>query len=206
MEEWEKFLRPYKQAVEELKIKLKGMRKDYQLNRQSSPVEFVTARVKPVQSIIEKASTRDIPYDRLREGMYDIAGIRIMCQFVDDIRVITDLIRTRSDMEVVEERDYIENTKESGYRSYHLIIEYPVETIDGTVNILAEIQIRTLAMNFWATIEHTLNYKYSGEYPPEIRKRLQNAAEAAYLLDQEMSEIREEIQDAQKYYTKKRNI
>lgn len=206
MEEWEKFLRPYKQAVEELKIKLKGMRKDYQLNRQSSPVEFVTARVKPVQSIIEKASTRDIPYDRLREGMYDIAGIRIMCQFVDDIMVITELIRKRSDMEVVEERDYIENTKESGYRSYHLIIEYPVQTIDGTVYILAEIQIRTLAMNFWATIEHTLNYKYSGEYPPEIKKRLQNAAEAAYLLDQEMSEIREEIQDAQKYYTKKRNI
>ncbi|WP_411843651.1 GTP pyrophosphokinase family protein [Salinicoccus sp. HZC-1] len=206
MEEWEKFLNPYKQAVEELKIKLKGMRKDYQLNRQSSPVEFVTARVKPVQSIIEKASTRDIPYDRLREGMYDIAGIRIMCQFVDDIKVIKELIRERSDMKVVEERDYIENTKESGYRSYHLIIEYPVETIDGTVYILAEIQIRTLAMNFWATIEHTLNYKYSGEYPPEIKKRLQNAAEAAYLLDQEMSEIREEIQDAQKYYTKKRNI
>lgn len=206
MEEWDKFLRPYKQAVEELKIKLKGMRKDYQLNRQASPVEFVTARVKPVQSIIEKASTRDIPYDRLREGMYDIAGIRIMCQFVDDIMVITEHIRKRSDMKVVEERDYIENTKESGYRSYHLIIEYPVQTIDGTVQILAEIQIRTLAMNFWATIEHTLNYKYSGEYPPEIKKRLQNAAEAAYLLDQEMSEIREEIQDAQKYYTKKRNI
>jgi len=206
MEEWEKFLRPYKQAVEELKVKLKGMRNDYQLKRQSSPVEFVTARVKPVQSIIEKASTRDIPYDQLRAGMYDIAGIRIMCQFVDDIKVITELIRARSDMSVVEERDYIENTKESGYRSYHLIVEYPVETTGGTVDILAEIQIRTLAMNFWATIEHTLNYKYSGEYPPEIKKRLQNAAEAAYLLDQEMSEIREEIQDAQKYYTKKRNI
>src|SRR5699024_7026415 len=104
------------------------------------------------------------------------------------------------------ERDYVENTKESGYRSYHLIIEYPVETIDGPVVILAEIQIRTLAMNFWATIEHTLNYKYSGEYPPEIRRRLQNAAEAAFLLDEEMSQIREEIQDAQKYYSKKRNI
>src|SRR5699024_266342 len=106
MEEWEKFLRPHKQAVEELKVKLKGMRNDYQLKRQSSPVEFVTARVKPVQSIIEKASTRDIPYDQLRAGMYDIAGIRIMCQFVDDIKVITELIRARSDMSVVEERDY----------------------------------------------------------------------------------------------------
>ncbi|SOC44922.1 GTP pyrophosphokinase [Salinicoccus kekensis] len=206
MDGWDKFLAPYQQAVEELKIKLKGIRKDYQLNRQYSPVEFVTARVKPVQSIIEKANTRNIPYDRLREEMYDIAGIRIMCQFVDDIEMICSQIRLREDMEVVEERDYVENTKESGYRSYHLIIRYRVESIDGPVHILAELQIRTLAMNFWATIEHTLNYKYSGEYPPEIKRRLQNAAEAAYLLDQEMSEIREEIQDAQKYYSKKRNI
>lgn len=206
MDGWDKFLAPYQQAVEELKIKLKGIRKDYQLNRKYSPVEFVTARVKPVQSIIEKANTRNIPYDRLREEMYDIAGIRIMCQFVDDIEMICSQIRLREDMRVVEERDYVENTKESGYRSYHLIIRYRVESIDGPVHILAELQIRTLAMNFWATIEHTLNYKYSGEYPPEIKRRLQNAAEAAYLLDQEMSEIREEIQDAQKYYSKKRNI
>ncbi|WP_462420138.1 GTP pyrophosphokinase [Salinicoccus sp. Marseille-QA3877] len=206
MDGWDEFLAPYQQSVEELKIKLKGIRKDYQLNRKYSPVEFVTARVKPVQSIIEKASTRNIPYDRLREEMYDIAGIRIMCQFVDDIELICDHIRMRADMKVIEERDYVENTKESGYRSYHLIIEYPVESIDGPVVILAEIQIRTLAMNFWATIEHTLNYKYSGEYPPEIKRRLQNAAEAAFLLDEEMSEIREEIQDAQKYYSKKRNI
>lgn len=206
MDGWDKFLAPYQQAVEELKIKLKGIRKDYQLNRKYSPVEFVTARVKPVQSIIEKANTRNIPYDRLREEMYDIAGIRIMCQFVDDIEMICSQIRLREDMKVVEERDYVENTKESGYRSYHLIIEYRVESIGGPVHILAEIQIRTLAMNFWATIEHTLNYKYSGEYPPEIKRRLQNAADAAYLLDQEMSEIREEIQDAQKYYSKKRNI
>ncbi len=206
MDGWDEFLAPYQQSVEELKIKLKGIRKDYQLNRKYSPVEFVTARVKPVQSIIEKASTRNIPYDRLREEMYDIAGIRIMCQFVNDIELICDHIRSRTDMYVVEERDYVENTKESGYRSYHLIIKYPVESIDGPVDILAEIQIRTLAMNFWATIEHTLNYKYSGEYPPEIKRRLQNAAEAAFLLDEEMSEIREEIQDAQKYYSKKRNI
>lgn len=206
MDGWDEFLAPYHQAVEELKVKLKGIRKDYRLITQSSPVEFVTARVKPIQSIIEKANTRNIPYDELREEMYDIAGIRIMCQFVDDIEVICELLRHRGDMSVVEERDYIENTKESGYRSYHIIIKYPVNTIHGVVYILAEIQIRTLAMNFWATIEHTLNYKYSGEYPPEIRHRLQNAADAAYLLDKEMSEIREEIHDAEKYYKKKRNI
>lgn len=205
MDKWEIFLSPYKQAIEELKIKLKGIRKDYQVNKQTSPIEFVTARVKPVRSIIEKANVRNIPYDRLREEMYDIAGVRVMCQFEDDIEVICNQIRNRTDMIVVEERDYVTEIKSSGYRSYHMILKYPVETLEGTVVILAELQIRTLAMNFWATIEHSLNYKYQGEYPPEIKKRLQNAAQAAQLLDQEMSEIREEVMEAQKYFSKKRN-
>lgn len=206
MDEWSVFLSPYRQAIDELKIKLKGIREEYKLTNRPSPVEFVTARVKPVQSIIEKASKNNISYDDLRKGMYDIAGVRIMCQFVDDIMIIRDLIDKREDMKIIEERDYIKHTKESGYRSYHIIIEYPVSTVDGTVVILAEIQIRTLAMNFWATIEHSLNYKYSGEYPIEIKQRLQNAADAAYLLDQEMSLIREEIQEAQKFFSSKRNV
>ena len=206
MDEWSVFLSPYRQAIDELKIKLKGIREEYKLTNRPSPVEFVTARVKPVQSIIEKASKNNISYDDLRKGMYDIAGVRIMCQFVDDIMIIRDLIDKREDMKIIEERDYIKHTKESGYRSYHIIIEYPVSTVDGTVVILAEIQIRTLAMNFWATIEHSLNYKYSGEYPIEIKRRLQNAADAAYLLDQEMSLIREEIQEAQKFFSSKRNV
>ena len=114
------------------------------------------------------------------------------------------MLRQRQDFKVIEERDYINNTKQSGYRSYHVIIEYPIETLSGQKMILAEIQIRTLAMNFWATIEHTLRYKYDGDYPAEIQHRLERAAEAAYLLDEEMSEIKEEIQEAQKYYTQKR--
>lgn len=205
MDKWDIFLSPYEQAIEELKIKFKGIRKDYQVNQQTSPIEFVTARVKPVKSIIEKANVRNIAYDRLREEMYDIAGLRVMCQFEEDIEVICDQIRNRTDMIVVEERDYVTEIKSSGYRSYHMILKYPVETIEGTIVILAELQIRTLAMNFWATIEHSLNYKYKGEYPPEIQKRLQNAAQAAQLLDQEMSEIREEVMEAQKYFSKKRN-
>ena len=96
--------------------------------------------------------------------MYDI-GLRMMCQFVDDIDVVVNMLRQRQDFKVIEERDYINNTKQSGYRSYHVIIEYPIETLNGQKAILAEIQIRTLAMNFWATIEHTLRYKYDGDYP-----------------------------------------
>ena len=102
-----------------------------------------------------------------------------MCQFVDDIATVTDLIRQRKDMTVIEERDYITNSKPSGYRSHHIIVEYPVETIHGKKIVVAEIQIRTLAMNFWASIEHSLNYKYKGEFPAEIKDRLQNAASAA---------------------------
>ena len=126
--------------------------------------------------------------------------------FFDDL---TEQVINRNfpvpDFKVVEERDYISNTKQSGYRSFHVIIEYPIETLKGEKKILAEIQIRTLAMNFWATVEHTLRYKYDGDYPPEIQHRLERAAEAAFLLDEEMSEIKEEIQEAQKYYSKKRS-
>ncbi|UTH14460.1 GTP pyrophosphokinase [Macrococcus equipercicus] len=205
MNQWDIFLAPYKQAIDELKIKLKGIRKQYEGEGKSSPIEFVTGRVKPIPSIIEKANQRGIQFDKLSEEMYDIAGLRMMCQFVDDIDIVVELLKNRKDFEVVEERDYIKDTKESGYRSYHVIVKYPIETLDGQRFILAEIQIRTLAMNFWATIEHTLRYKYDGDYPPEIQHRLERAAEAAYLLDEEMSEIREEIKEAQKYYTEQRS-
>lgn len=204
MNQWEIFLAPYQQAIDELKVKLKGLRKQYQVNEHNSPIEFVTGRAKPISSIVDKANKRGIAFDCLREEMYDIAGLRMMCQFVDDIDIVVELLRQRKDFKVIEERDYISNTKQSGYRSYHVIIDYPIETLDGTKSILAEIQIRTLAMNFWATIEHTLRYKYDGDYPPEIQTRLERAAEAAFLLDEEMSEIKEEIQEAQKYYSKKR--
>ena len=180
MNQWEEFLAPYKQAIDELKIKLKGLRKQYESSDKPSPIEFVTGRVKPISSIIDKANQRNIPFDRLREEMYDIAGLRMMCQFVDDIDIVVELLRQRQDFEVVEERNYIEYTKESGYRSYHVIISYPIETLHGQTNILAEIQIRTLAMNFWATIEHTLRYKYDGDYPPEIRNRLEQLRQHFY--------------------------
>ena len=103
----------------------------------------------------------------------------------------------RTDMRIIQERDYITYKKSSGYRSYHVIIEYPVDTISGNKVILAEIQIRTLSMNFWATIEHSLNYKYKGEFPEEIKKRLEITANLAYQLDEEMGAIRDAIQEAQ---------
>ena len=199
--DWEEFLAPYEQAVSELKVKLRGIRKQYREQNKHVPIEFVTGRVKPVDSILTKSKLRGIALDRLEEEMSDIAGLRIMCQFVEDIHQVVELLRTRKDMKVIIERDYITNKKASGYRSYHLVIEYPVQLIEGEKIILAEIQIRTLAMNFWATIEHSLNYKYQGEFPAEISERLRRSAEAAYQLDEEMSNIREEIQEAQRLFS-----
>ncbi|MCH1626236.1 GTP pyrophosphokinase [Ferdinandcohnia quinoae] len=204
MRKWDLFLAPYKQAVDELKVKLKGMRNQFEMQGVHSPIEFVTGRVKPLPSILHKANKKNIPLDKLVDEMQDIAGLRMMCQFVDDIKKVVEILRTRNDFEIVEERDYITHKKVSGYRSYHLVIRYPVQTIDGEKKILAEIQIRTLAMNFWATIEHSLNYKYSGEFPKDIEDRLQRAAEAAFRLDEEMSQIRGEIQEAQVIFSQKK--
>jgi putative GTP pyrophosphokinase len=206
MKHWDQFLAPYKQAVSELKIKLKGMRGQFELDSSHSPIEFVTGRVKPIASILDKANQKGIPLDKLEEEMQDIAGMRIMCQFVDDIHRVVSLLRNRNDLQIVEERDYISHKKTSGYRSYHVVIMYPVQTIHGEKKILAEIQIRTLAMNFWATIEHTLSYKYKGVFPTDIQMRLQRAAEAAFRLDEEMSLIRGEIQDAQAFFTRNKEF
>jgi len=200
---WEQFLSPYKQAVEELKVKLKGIRSQFELEGEHSPIEFVTGRVKPVPSILDKAKRKNIPLENIENEMQDIAGLRIMCQFVDDINAVVTMLREREDLEIVEERDYINHKKDSGYRSYHVVARYPVQTFKGLKIILVEIQIRTLAMNFWATIEHSLNYKYSGNIPDQIKLRLQRAAEAAYRLDEEMSLIKGEIQEAHVIFSRK---
>lgn len=201
--QWEQFLAPYRQAVEELKVKLKGIRTLYEYEEEHSPIEFVTGRVKPVPSILEKAKRKNIPLHNI-ESMQDIAGLRIMCQFFEDIRIVVDMLLARKDFTVVGKRDYIAEHKESGYRSYHLVVLYPLQTINGEKQILVEIQIRTLAMNFWATIEHSLNYKYSGNIPEKVKLRLQRASEAASRLDMEMSEIRGEIQEAQAAFSRKK--
>lgn len=205
-QDWDAFLAPYYQAVEELKIKLKGIRRQYRQNGKHAPIEFITGRIKTPESIREKMEVRNIPDDELIAGVQDIAGLRVMCQFVEDIHEVVRLLKQRNDFTIIIERDYITNKKESGYRSYHVVVEYPVQRVQGEEKILVEIQIRTLAMNFWATIEHSLNYKYRGEYPQTIHKRLERAAEAAFRLDEEMSQIREEIQEAQFIFEKQRKI
>lgn len=206
IKEWKTFLTPYEQAVDELKVKFRAIRKEYRRKNEYSPIEFVTGRVKEISSILEKANKFNIPLERLQYEMEDISGLRIMCQFVDDIEKVVEIIRKRKDMQIMYEKDYVTNVKESGYRSYHIIIKYPVNMAEGQVEILAEFQIRTLAMNFWATIEHSLNYKYKQQIPQNIKVKIKSAADAAYMLDEQMMDIKDEIKDAQKLFEVKSSI
>ena len=206
--EWEEFLIPYEQAVDELTGKFRAYSRELRKKGLHSPIEYVEGRVKKVGSILEKAHRKGIRYGQAAEKIEDIAGIRIICRFVEDIQKVVAIIRERNgiDMEIIEEGDFVSNGKSSGYRSYHINIRYSLWTADGVKSITAEIQIRTMAMNFWATIEHSLKYKYNGNVPQELQKRLISAAEASYSLDVEMSLIREEIMEAQRVLTRKNDL
>ena len=194
---WRSILCPYELAVRELIVKFEHIISEHRENDLYSPIQQVSGRVKSVSSILEKMQRKHIPMERMEEEVEDIAGIRIICQFEEDIETVASLIQNRSDMTIKSEKNYLKHVKQSGYRSLHLIIYYTVETLNGPRKLQAEIQIRTMAMDFWATIEHSLQYKYKGDMPPHVAERLTNAADAIILLDQEMSSVRDEIMDAQ---------
>ncbi len=203
---WRMKLAPYELAVEELLIKFRHLAAEAKEAGRYSYIEKVEGRVKSLSSILDKANQKNIPVDEVTERLIDIAGIRITCQFNEDIQKVVEMIRSRKDMKVVTEKDYLNHAKASGYRSYHVIVSYEVVTLFGVKKILVEIQIRTMAMNFWATIEHSLQYKYAGNVPEPIRERLSNAARAVAMLDDEMSSIRHEILDAQNIFRTKATV
>lgn len=203
---WREILDPYVLAVDELVVKFNHIMNEFRNIGMYSPIEQVNGRVKTISSILEKAQKKQIDLDEIEEKIDDIAGIRIICQFVEDIDKVVQMIYKRKDMELESEKDYITKEKPSGYRSYHMIILYTVQTLKGPKTIRAEIQIRTLAMNFWATVEHSLQYKYKENMPPHIKDRLIKSSEAVGVLDQEMSLVRGEIMDAQNSFRLKADI
>lgn len=203
---WREILDPYSLAVDELVLKFNHIISEHRQAGVYSPIELVTGRVKKISSILEKAQRKQIDLEDIEKRIDDIAGIRVICQFVEDIDHVVKLIRSRNDMKIIEEKDYITKSKVSGYRSYHIIVVYTVQTMNGPKELKAEIQIRTLAMNFWATVEHSLQYKYKENMPEHIRKRLLKAADAIVVLDQEMSTVRSEIMDAQDSFRRKADI
>lgn len=201
--DWDNFLMPYSQAVDELLLKFTALKNQYEQQGQYCPIHALTGRVKSVSSIIEKARTRKVGLDEIAYKIKDIAGIRLITQFEADVQLLGKLIATRTDMRVVITKDYFSQPKASGYRSIHVIVEYDVNTIFGVETVLCEIQLRTLAMDFWASIEHSLNYKYKDNMPEHIKERLVSAADTVSSLDGEMGKIRDEIMDAQKLFITK---
>ena len=154
--------------------------------------------MKSINSILEKNAEKEhILWEELEEKVEDIAECGSSVSSMRISKKWRNLIQKRSDMKVLEIKDYVTHMKDSGYRSYHMIISYATETLDGKKEIRAEIQIRTLAMNFWATIEHSLQYKYKGNMPAHLAERLTNAANSIIQLDTEMSSVRNEVMDAQ---------
>lgn len=203
---WRELLDPYQLAVDELTVKFNHIITEHKNRGRYSPIEHVDGRVKSIESILEKMRRKDVSMNDIEEKIEDIAGIRLTCQFVEDIDRVVNIIKHRTDMKVKHEKDYINHMKASGYRSYHMIIMYTVNTIDGDREINAEIQIRTMAMNFWATIEHSLQYKYKENIPDYIQQKLIEASEAIIDIDKAMSDVRDEIMDAQNSHKRKENL
>ena len=186
---WEHFLQPYELAVEGFILKFEGIKKQYKLQNTYCPIEIVTGRVKSPESILDKAKRMNVLFENISKQVYDIGGVRITCKYLEDVYKVASLLKARKDVKLLEERDYIKNVKPSGYRSLHLIMSYNVETINGQVPVILEFQIRTHAMHFWASIEHSLKYKYQKQIPDSLKERLKSASVAASKLDEEMSAI-----------------
>lgn len=200
---WREILYPYEMAVDELVLKFLNVQREYRNAGEYSPIEMVDGRVKKISSILEKCQRKDIVLDEVLDKVEDIAGIRIICQFVEDIYKVVEILEKRTDLEIIQYKDYISNQKSSGYRSYHVIAKYQIQTKEGPRSVKVEIQIRTLAMNFWAVVEHSMQYKYKEHMPEHINERLSAASDAIIQLDNEMSQIRDEIMDSQNLLRKK---
>ena len=203
---WRELLDPYQLAVDELTVKFHHIIEEHRNQGLYSPIESVDGRVKSIVSILDKMQRKNVSMNDIEKKIEDLAGIRIICQFVEDIDRVVNLIKNRTDMKVKCEKDYVSQMKTSGYRSYHMIILYTVNTIHGPKELSAEIQIRTMAMNFWATIEHYLQYKYKENIPEYIQQKLLDASEAIIEVDHEMSDVRDEIMDAQNSHRKKETL
>ena len=203
---WRELLDPYQLAVDEMVVKFNHVITEHRTRGLYSPIESVEGRLKSIVSILDKMKRKEISMNDIEEKIEDIAGIRLNCQFVEDIDRVVQMIKERTDMVVKCEKDYINHMKASGYRSYHIIVDYTVNTIKGPKTLSAEIQIRTMAMTFWATIEHSLQYKYKEHIPDYVQQKLIDASRAIIDIDQAMSDVRDEIMDAQNSHQKKENL
>lgn len=185
----------YRSAIKELNTKLEVLSDEFQSKQTRSPISYIKFRVKTPQSIMEKLERRGYPLSLLSatENLHDIAGVRVICPFIDDIYRITKMLAQQSDLKILKVTDYMKSPKPNGYRSFHLIVELPVFFSDGPIRVKVELQIRTIAMDFWASLEHQLHYKDRHEIPQDIVDELTDCAEVIAQTDERMQSIHDAV-------------
>jgi putative GTP pyrophosphokinase len=195
-----KFSMTYKFALDEMNTKINILKEEFQYIHDYNPIEHTKSRLKSPESILKKAHRKNLGFSlpKIKESIKDIAGIRITCPFISDTHRISDMIEAQRDVEVIEKKDYIKNPKPNGYQSLHLIVKIPVFMSDREERVYVEIQIRTIAMDFWASLEHKIYYKYDKEIPDRLKTELKNAAMAATELDLKMERINQEVNTIKK--------
>ena len=196
VDNWEEVQLVYKSALKEIGTKLEILNDEFGHVHQYNPIEHIKSRIKSSESIVKKLKKNgyETTIPNMVKYVNDIAGIRVICSFTSDIYRIADMLISQSDINVVSVKDYILNPNPSGYKSYHLIVTVPVFLSDRILDVKVEIQIRTVAMDFWASLEHKIHYKFEGNAPDHIRRELVECAMMVSDLDAKMLSLNEEIQ------------
>ncbi len=194
--EFTSFMLGYKFGIDELMTKINILKEEFTQTAASSPIEHVSSRLKTPESIIEKAQRKgvELSFEAIRREIADIAGVRVTCSFISDTYRVLELLSGQPDVTVLEVKDYIAKPKTNGYKSLHLIVEIPVFLSSGVENVKVEVQIRTIAMDFWASLEHKIYYKYNRTVPAALLTDLKLAADVASTLDRSMERLHEEVQ------------
>lgn len=197
VDSWKTIILLYNSALKEVGTKLEILNDEFQHVHQYNPIEHIKSRIKSPESIVKKLKKRG--YESTIENMVkyvnDIAGVRIICSFTSDIYRIANMLANQSDIRVISIKDYIKNPKESGYKSYHMLVSVPIFLSDGVVDTKVEVQIRTVAMDFWASLEHKIHYKFEGNAPEHIKRELLECAEMVSDLDAKMLSLNEQIKE-----------
>lgn len=198
LEKLKRLMSYYRCAIMEIETKFRVLDEQFSLRHERNPIDTIKSRLKSPESILEKLNRRGYPktLSSVESNLTDIAGVRVICSFKDDIYMLADCLLKQDDVKLIAAKDYIKNLKPNGYRSLHLIVETPIYLQDGRRQMKAEVQLRTIAMEFWANLEHKLRYKKN--LPPELAaataKRLYDCAERSALLDDEMQRVRAAIE------------
>ena len=194
---WMEVTLVYNSALKQISTKLEILNDEFQHVHRYNPIEHIKSRIKTSESIVKKL--RRHGYESTIQNMVqyvnDIAGIRVICSFTSDIYRIADMIRNQSDIRVISIKDYIVNPKPSGYKSYHMLVTVPVYLSDRIIDAKVEIQIRTVAMDFWASLEHKIHYKFEGNAPAHIKNELIDCARMVAELDAKMLSLNEEVRN-----------